>query len=153
VSAENISLQFFKDFPFIVQFKQPKQHIRSRLYLICVSFTTRHFCKKIYYFPLKLLAQFSATTCRLLRGYQFNFVMRILYLIMRQWVNLFGQGRGLQRAGGRTDRRAQGYTNGRPSHNRAAQLWLVRVIIRLTLPGICMRFIIIISHLFSQFDI
>jgi len=27
----------------------------------CVSFTTGHFCKKIYYFPLKLLARFSAT--------------------------------------------------------------------------------------------
>jgi len=27
----------------------------------CVSFTTGHFCNKIYYFPLKFLAQFSAS--------------------------------------------------------------------------------------------
>jgi len=28
---------------------------------MCVSFMTGHFCKKIYYFPLKFLAQFLVT--------------------------------------------------------------------------------------------
>jgi len=45
-------------FPFVVQFKHG---LTVHEYLMCVSFTTSHFYQKIYYFPHKFLAQFSAT--------------------------------------------------------------------------------------------
>jgi len=64
VSAKNISLitkKIIKDFLFIVQFKHRTTVYKNSDSVKYVSFTTGHFCKKIYYFPLKFLAQFSAT--------------------------------------------------------------------------------------------